>query len=221
VNKVAFIDIKRITSGTDTQVDSTSRLNAVQKAIHKEAMFIGTQDAVVIGNVPGGIWPVLSTYENDTSGGGPAADEPFYTVPPPQFIWDDNTFEQGEIRYFAVAHRIQEADRYVISVTTFADNAHRLFVEERNVFGDHVTSFTPEDVGLFDGSMTANASENEDKAAPFNWQKIRIWSSGEIVPDSGINYFIFSWEVINYKTTDTINPPGLAFQIDIYRDSDA
>jgi hypothetical protein len=212
---VPLVDLKRITSGTNTQVDSTSRENAIQKAIHKVTLSIGTQDAVIIGNAPGGIWPVLSTYENDTSG-GIAFEEFLFVAPPPQFIWDDNTFGQGEIRYFAVALRVGSVEEHVIAVTTFADNAHRLFVEERNIFGDHVASFTPEG-GLFDGPVTANASENEDKAAPFNWQKIHIWSSDDIRPDSLSNFFVFSWEVINYKTTDTINPAGLAFQIDIYR----
>ena len=212
-----IIDIERITSGTDTQVDSTSRENAIQKAIHKVNDFVGIQDAVVIGNVPGGIWPVLATYENDTSGGPPPANEQhLFASPPPQFIWDDNTFEQGEVRYFAVALRILSEEEYVFAVTTFADNAHRLFIEERNIDGDLIQSYTP-DGGLFDGPMTANASEDEDKAAPFNWQKIGVWFSDDIHPVSTSYYFVFSWEVINYNSTDTVNPSGLAFQIDIYR----
>ncbi|HHY83607.1 MAG TPA: hypothetical protein GX505_13165 [Clostridiales bacterium] len=213
---MAFVDVRRITSGTDTQVDATSRQNAIQKAIHKAAELPGTQDAVVIGNQPGGIWPELTTYNNDTSGGENTGDNPFNEAQPPQFIWDDTTFEPGETRYFAVALPVVFTDELLVNVTTFADNAHRLFVEEREPDGFLLRSFTPND-GLFDGPMTANASLNVDKENPFNWQKIRIWSKGDIIPDSDDNYLVFSWEVLNYDTTDTVNPPGLAFQIDIYR----
>jgi hypothetical protein len=210
-----IFDVARITSGSNTQVDSINRQNAVQKAINKAQDLPGTQDAVVIGNQPGGIWPMLTPYTNDTSG-GLFVTVPFNTVPPPQFIWDSDTFGQGETRYFAVAVELEDTEEHVVSVTTFADNAHRMFVEEWTPEGNLVTSITPPE-GLFDGPMTANASEDEDKESPFNWQRIRIWSKDGISTGTAGNFLVISWEVLNYNTTDTVNPAGLAFQADIYK----
>ena len=90
-----------------------------------------------------------------------------------------------------------------------------MFIEERRPGGALAQSFTPEG-GLVDGLMVPQASQTDDTTFPFNWQKIRLWSSDGIDPESIDNYLVVSFEVMNYLTADTINPAGLAYLVDIY-----
>lgn len=207
---MAIISLARLTSGTQTQVDAESRSLAIQRALGNQP----AQNSVLIGNVPR-IWPELQKYVNDNSG----TSLDFPSVPPPQFIWDSTTFTGGEVRYFAQAFNIESTQEHIIYVAVFADNAHRLFIEERAPSGTLVQSFTPEGFGLQDGLMVPTASQTDDVTTPFNWQKIRLWSSDDIEPTSTDNFIVFSFEVMNYNTTDTVNPAGLAYFIDIYRES--
>ncbi len=208
---MAIADLARLTSGTHTQTDSVSRSNAIQKALRKAQGLSPIQDSVLIGNVPS-IWPVLSKYANDDSGGG---DQAIITVPPPEFIWDQRNFPGGEIRYFAHAVKFTSPNDHLVISAVFADNAHRLFIEERGPGGALIQSFTPVG-GLADGLMVPQASQTDDTTSPFNWQKIRLWSSDDIIPESTNNYLVVSFEVMNYLTADTLNPAGLAYFIDIY-----
>ncbi|HHY83608.1 MAG TPA: hypothetical protein GX505_13170 [Clostridiales bacterium] len=210
---MAVIELARLVSGTNTQASSVDRSDACLKAIRKLQNLSPTQDAVLIGNVPR-VWPELQKYENDNSG----ANTPsiFWSVPSPQFVWDDDSFEGGEIRYFAQAFKIESLDEHTIFVAVFADNAHRLFIEERTGGNSVIKTFNPKG-GFEDGLMVASASFTDDTTTPFNWQKIRLWSSDDIRPVSTDNYLVFSFEVLNYDTTDTLNPAGLAYFIDIYR----
>jgi hypothetical protein len=213
---LAIVDLARLTSGTHTQTDSVSRSNAIQKALRKVQGLSPIQDSVLIGNVPS-IWPELTEYVNDNRG---LLNEDIPQVPPPEFIWDQRNFPGGEVRYFAQAFNIDSIREHVIFTAVFADNAHRFFIEERAPGGTLIQSFTP-DGGLVDGLMVPQASQTDDTTSPYNWQKIRLWSSDDIDPQSANNFFVFSFEVMNYLTADTVNPAGLAYLIDIYRTNNA
>jgi len=66
--------------------------------------------------------------------------------------------------------------------------------------------------------MTPNASQTDDTDFPFNWQKVRLWSSNGIEPDSTSNFLVISFEVINYLPIGSVNPSGLAYLVDVYRE---
>ncbi|HHY82374.1 MAG TPA: hypothetical protein GX505_06805 [Clostridiales bacterium] len=143
---MGFLDVERITSSSDTQVDAVSRQNAVLKAINKENGDDPIQDAVVLGNMPHGIWPILEPYKTDPSFASTLA-------LPPDFIWDSTEASPGEVRYFAVARPIDTADSVTIFILTFSDDAHRLYVEECDANGNVVQSITPDNDGLIDSPL--------------------------------------------------------------------
>lgn len=206
---MGFVDLDRIISSSDTQVDASSREAAVMKAINKETGTGTTQDAVELGNLPGGIWPILDIYENDL-----AALNSLNL--PPAFIWDDADASPGETRYFATARLIGTNQELLIFVLTFSDDAHKLFVEERSPEGVLISSLTPME-GLTDGSLDPNAGAT---SAPFQWQQIRYWSTDDFFPASAENYLVISYEAVNYNPIGPVNPAGLAFVADIYDASD-
>ncbi|HHY83609.1 MAG TPA: hypothetical protein GX505_13175 [Clostridiales bacterium] len=211
---MALIPVTRLTSGINTQTDSTSRENAVEKAINKLTGDDPTQDSVLIGNVPK-LWPELSKYENDTSGSG---SPDIISVPPPQFIWNQASFPAGQVQYFAQAYQIESGDQHVVFVAVFADNAHELYIEEYTPEGEFAQRITPED-GLTDGLMVASASLTDDTDFPFNWQKVRLWSSS-FEPLNADGYLVISFKAINYDAIDSVNPAGLAYLVDVYREEE-
>jgi len=91
----------------------------------------------LIGNVPR-LWPELSKYENDTSGG---FSPDIISVPPPEFIWDQESFPPGQIKYFAQAFQFDATVEHAVFAAVFADNAHVLYIEERDINGNLVQSF--------------------------------------------------------------------------------
>ncbi|HHY82373.1 MAG TPA: hypothetical protein GX505_06800 [Clostridiales bacterium] len=213
---VIFTPYKRITSGIDTQTDAGSREEAVKKAIRKQTGGVPTQDAVEIGNLPGGMWPILEPYTNDNSGG---LLSPLPGVPAPKFIWDDLTMEPGETRYFAHAVELTgnpEDTDFVIFIATFADDAHRLFLEEWTPEGEFVFAFNF-DGGEVDGNMSPTTFMGE-LCPPYNWQIIRYFSMDGIYVEQEGNFLVLSYEVVNYNSIGAVNPAGLAYVMDVYKE---
>lgn len=158
--------------------------------------------AQAIGNLPG-TWPEIHDYEapNNASLFGN-----------PQIVWEDATAAPGELRFFSQA--FQDVSNFptshVVFSTVFADNAHRLYIEEYDSSNNLLQSITPPG-GLNDGNMSPLAS---DPIPPFNWQKLRNYSK-VFTPIQTGSFIVITVEAINYA--GPITPAGISFVADFYK----
>ncbi|PZE19841.1 right-handed parallel beta-helix repeat-containing protein [Paenibacillus xerothermodurans] len=185
---------------------STTTFAAASKTAAVLAAMSGTGTlAQDIGNV-NAVWPEIHDYEapnNATLFGSP------------QIVWADLSLDPGELSYFAQAFAAPSIDSHVVAATVFADNAHRLYIEEYDAAGTLIQSITPPG-GLNDGSMVPGSSLTTDAAPPYNWQRLRQYTK-VFNPVQAGSSIVITVEALNYVTSGPINPAGVSFVADFLR----
>lgn len=193
-----------LTEITREASSSSTTVVAMTKTAAKDAA-LGITPSIFaqnIGNLPL-VWPELMDYSptNATLTGNP------------EIIWEDSSAAPGELRFFAQAFEVEDISAHIMVSSVFADNAHRLYVEEYDALGNLVQEISPVG-GLVDGPMVPTTVET----APYNWQKLRLYS--KVFYPSGVgNFVVITVEALNYNSDGPINPAGVSFVADVYRAS--
>ncbi len=133
----------------------------------------------------------------------------------PDFIWPQLSSIGGERKYFSTKYDFLSQEAHIIFISTFADNCHRLFLEERNrKTGKLIKYITPAE-GLTAGDMQPNAGTSSDTEAPYSWQRVCQFSN-VFTPSSVESTLVATFEVVNYYAYSKFNPAALAFTMDVY-----
>lgn len=184
-------------------------------------------NTVNVGNAPL-IWPSLNKYVNDNNSAIPVStgvNIPFNAVPDPQFLWSELAPTPGEMRGFAtisnpVALEVGQDNNFVIYLSAFADNAQTAMITVVDAATHAVIPTATTGVTLIDGSLDPATGATTDVANPYNWQKIRTYSTpialGVIGAAQSVK-FVISFDVTNYVDHGGINTAGIAFFADIYQ----
>jgi|GEM_PF-4925639 len=193
----------RINSNSETTIVADSKEIAIMTQIGLNS---NGQRPIIVNNLPK-TWPELRDY--------PAPNNSLFSGEP-EFIWQQLDTVGGEKKYFSTKYIISDIGEHLIFITSFADNSHRLFVEERNSkTGELIKSITPKE-GLAAGDLLANAGLSVDIDPPYNWQRICQYSN-IFTPTSAENVIVITFEVINYLSQCKFNPAALAFRIDVIK----
>ena len=193
----------RINSNANTTIVADSKEIAVLSQI---GLSNEGQRPIVVNNLPK-TWPELRDYQTPNNS---------ILLGEPEFIWQQLDPIGGEMKYFSTKYNFSKVGEHLIFITSFADNSHRLFVEERNSkTGELIRSITPKE-GLAAGNMLANAGLSIDTEPPYNWQRICQYSN-IFTPASADNVILITFEVINYLSQCKFNPAALAFRVDILK----
>ncbi|MCG7409475.1 hypothetical protein MH117_18870 [Paenibacillus sp. ACRRX] len=219
---MTIINRQRLTSQTTNTVVAASQVQAITSLLAGSA-----PNAVNVGNAPL-IWPSLNKYINDNND-APAftiiPEQPFSSVPEPQFLWNSLTPIPGESLGFATMTSpiLIEANtqaEFVLFLAVFADNAHTARIDIVNAQTFAPIPSTDASVNLLDGSLDPVTSVTTDTSNPYNWQKIRYYSipiTLTAVPTDQLVRFVISFSVSNYLDNGSINTAGLAFVADFYQ----
>ena len=164
------------------------------------------QPPIIVNNIPK-TWPELRDFHNPNNS---------TFLGEPDFIWPQLNTIGGEKKYFSTKYSFSSLAEHLVFITSFADNSHRLFVEERHgKTGELIQSITPKE-GVSAGDMQPDAGLRTDLEPPYNWQRICQYSS-IISPSSPDNVLIITFQVVNYLSQCQFNPAALAFRADIYK----
>lgn len=201
--------IARITSNTSNVVGAANRAAAVA------SLLAGNPPNVFnVGNAIN-MWPEQRRYTNDNNAA-------FSGAANPQFVWTTALPLAGVNQGFAVQSKVipltvGAINSFVISLSSFADNAHRPRIEAINAANSAVIPIGDLGLDLTDGSLNPLTTE----VAPYNWQMIHYYTIpitfGLVAAPLSIR-FIISFEAVNYiSAAGPVNPAGLAFVSDIYQ----
>jgi len=178
------------------------RAAAVQAALLNQA----TQSAEY-GNLPGS-WPQLRSYEND----------PSEVIIP--YVWGPTNFNSGlRLGFAAIVSpgSTLPSGNYAYSFGTFADNAHRAYLELYTVAGTTITLVQT----IFSNFIAGSLDPNVTQTIPYNWQFLRTSSGAFTTASAGI--LVLSYEVQNYNDTPGLtsasNPAALSFGFQLFGES--
>lgn len=189
---------------TRTVSDSTSYVAFDRDAAIALALAGNVGNATVVPRISA--WPELVNYTNNNG-----------VVGDPQYIWDSTTSD-GQSRGFAArSNAFSGFSNYVISLTTFCDNAHSVRIDIYELpEADPILLETLTPPVLIDGNMDPITGLTE--VQPYNWQSVRIYTiASSTLSTNNPHIMIFSFTGVNYNVSSAgaPNPAGIVFSVDI------
>lgn len=214
---MAITPLDRIVSlGNDGVYTSTiSASDAIDKLIANDGTFAAVE---VTNTFP--YWPRLDNFLNDDN---PSLE--FTTTTNPRYIWDKPQAQPDDTVYFAVGSKPFSATSpldFSVYITAVADNAFEITPHiDLIIFLNNTWSIDNDflKVTLQDGPLIQPSPE---AGPPFGWQTVRYYSnsySTNLAVGENLYRLVFVFKAVNYPTPVDFNknPGGLAFNIDIYR----
>ena len=170
-------------------------------------------------------WPRVTEFNNDNVPAG--SPSPFANRGTPDYLWGDETAEEGEIYYFGIASnpftvRAGEEVDFSAFLSAFADNAmEAVIVLFRERDGRYVP-VDPQPTGLGGFILRAGEPGNPGagltETAPYAWQNVRYYSTDFTVDQRGRYKVAVAFKGTNYElpAEGTVNPAAIQFVVDLY-----
>lgn len=197
------IEATRISSKSTTTTIADSKESAILTEL---GLKNDGYKPMVVGNISGS-WPVLKDYPYPNNS---------ILLGEPDFLRQQLEGGGGETKYFSTIYYFNSLEEHLILITTFSDNCHKLFLEERHKkTGELISSITPKG-GLSAGDMLPNMGILTDLEPSYSWQQIFQYSK-TFTPSSIDNALTITFEITNYYSKASYNPAVLAFKADIFK----